>query len=183
MSTETVPSLRGSLLLAAPLLTDPNFSKAVLYLAAHSSKDGAFGYILNKPLDKVVADLLPSEDMGRLSRVPVYLGGPVATDKLSFAALQWSNKRNTLKCQTHLSVDDALYELDMGHEVRAFVGYSGWSEGQLEGELKLRSWITTMPQPVLMAGDDNAGLWSTLLRNMGPKYELLASMPAKPELN
>ena len=183
MSPETVPSLRGSLLLAAPLLTDPNFSKAVLYLAAHSVKDGAFGYILNKPLDKVVSDLLPTEDMGRLARVPVYLGGPVATDKLSFAALQWSNKRNTLKCQTHLSVDDALYELDMGHEVRAFVGYSGWSEGQLEGEIKLRSWITTMPQPIVMTVEDTTCLWGDILKNMGPKYELIASMPAKPSLN
>ncbi|MDB6119664.1 MAG: hypothetical protein JWO08_3445 [Verrucomicrobiaceae bacterium] len=183
MSSETVSSLRGSLLLAAPLLTDPNFSRAVLYLAAHSEKDGAFGYILNRPLDKFVAELLPTEDMGRLARVPVFLGGPVSTDKLSFASLQWSNKRNTLKCQTHLSVDDALYELDMGHEVRAFVGYSGWSEGQLEGELKLRSWITTSPQPILMTGEDITTLWEDILKNMGPKYELLASMPGKPELN
>ncbi len=183
MSSETVSSLRGSLLLAAPLLTDPNFSRAVLYLAAHSQKDGAFGYILNRPLDKFVSELLPTEDMGRLARVPVYLGGPVSTDKLSFASMQWSNKRNTLKCQTHLSVDDALYELDMGHEVRAFVGYSGWSEGQLEGELKLRSWITTSPQPILMTGEDITTLWEDILKNMGPKYELLASMPEKPELN
>ncbi|MDB6140491.1 MAG: hypothetical protein JWO94_3563 [Verrucomicrobiaceae bacterium] len=183
MSSEALSSLRGSLLLAAPLLTDPNFARAVLYLAAHSQKDGAFGYILNRPLDKFVSELLPTEDMGRLARVPVFLGGPVATDKLSFASLQWSNKRNTLKCQTHLSVDDALYELDMGHEVRAFVGYTGWSEGQLEGELKLKSWITTPPQPILVTGEDVASLWGDILKNMGPKYGLIASMPEKPELN
>jgi len=183
MSLDDTTSLRGSLLLAAPLLSDPNFSRAVLYLAAHSEKDGAFGYILNRPLDKKVSDLLPTEDMGRLARIPVFLGGPVATDKLSFASMQWSNKRNTLKCQTHLSVDDALYELDMGHEVRAFVGYTGWSEGQLEGEMKHRSWIATAPNSIVMSAGDVTTLWSDILEKMGPRYDLMSRMPEKPGRN
>ena len=183
MSLDDTTSLRGSLLLAAPLLSDPNFSRAVLYLAAHSEKDGAFGYILNRPLDKKVSDLLPTEDMGRLARIPVFLGGPVATDKLSFASMQWSNKRNTLKCQTHLSVDDALYELDMGHEVRAFVGYTGWSEGQLEGEMKHRSWIATAPNSIVMSAGDGTTLWSDILEKMGPRYDLMSRMPEKPGRN
>ena len=183
MSLDVATSLRGSLLLAAPLLSDPNFARAVLYLAAHSEKDGAFGYILNRPLDKKVSDLLPTEDMGRLARIPVFLGGPVATDKLSFASMQWSNKKNTLKCQTHLSVDDALYELDMGHEVRAFVGYTGWSEGQLEGEMKHRSWIATAPKPIVMSAGDVTTLWSDILEKMGPRYDLMSRMPEKPGMN
>ena len=183
MSLDVATSLRGSLLLAAPLLSDPNFSRTVLYLAAHSEKDGAFGYILNRPLDKTVSELLPTEDMGRLARIPVFLGGPVATDKLSFASMQWSNKKNTLKCQTHLSVDDALYELDMGHEVRAFVGYSGWSEGQLEGEMKHRSWIATPPKPIVMTSGDLTNLWSDILEKMGPRYDLMSRMPEKPGMN
>ncbi len=182
MSTDT-SSLRGSLLLAAPLLTDPNFSRTVLYLAAHSEKEGAFGYILNRPLDKTVSELLPKEDMGRLARIPVFHGGPVAEDKLSFASLQWSSEKKTLKCQTHLSVDDALYELDMGHEVRAFVGYSGWSEGQLEGEMKHRAWIATAPKPIVMTSGDFTTLWSDILGKMGPTYELMSRMPEKPGMN
>ena len=176
-------SLRGSLLLAAPLMRDPNFSRAVLYLAAHTNKEGAFGYILNRPLDKVVSDLLPSGEMRSLSQVPVYLGGPVSTDKLSFASLQWDNKHNTLACKTHLAVEDAEFELKLGHDVRAFVGYSGWSEGQLEKELKRHSWIVSTPQAVVVTADDPASLWSDILIDMGPKYELIAQMPERPELN
>ena len=183
MSLDDTTSLRGSLLLAAPLLSDPNFSRAVLYLAAHSEKDGAFGYILNRPLDKKVSDLLPTEDMGRLARIPVFLGGPVATDKLSFASMQWSNKRNTLKCQTHLSVADALHALSLGHDVRGFVGYSGWSGGQLESELEVRSWITTSARPLVLTVEKPAQMWSAILKDMGPVYQVMAGMPEDVSLN
>jgi putative transcriptional regulator len=176
-------SLRGSLLLAAPLLRDPNFARSVLYLAAHTDKDGAFGYILNRPLDKTVSDLIPVQEMRNLARVPVYLGGPVSTDKLSFASLEWSNHRNTLKCKTHLAVEDAQHELSLGHDVRAFVGYSGWSEGQLEKELQHRSWIVTPPQSVIVTAEDPTSLWSDILIDLGPKYELIARMPDQPDLN
>jgi len=177
------PSLRGSLLLAAPTLRDPHFARSVLYLAAHSGKEGAFGYILNRPLEKTVADLLPGNEMRKLARVRVYLGGPVSTDKLSFASLKWSNQRNTLNCKTHLAVEDAQHELDLGHDVRAFVGYSGWSEGQLEKELKLRSWIVTPPPAAIITAEDPTALWSDILIDMGPRYELIAKMPERLDMN
>lgn len=176
-------SLKGSLLLAAPLMKDPNFSRTVLYLAGHTGSDGAFGYILNRPLDKQVSDLIASTEMTNLADVPVYLGGPVSTDKLSFASLEWSPKSNTLKCRTHLAVEDAIEELTLGHDVRAFVGYSGWSEGQLEKELKHRSWIVTQPHAVVMSNEDPSHLWSDILIDMGPRYELMSQMPEKPEMN
>jgi len=180
MATQT---LRGSLLLAAPLLRDPNFARSVLYLAAHTAKEGAFGYILNRPLDKVVSELLPSASMSRLGQVPVYLGGPVSTDKLSFASLARSEKTHRLKLKTHLSVDDAAFEIDCGNEVRAFVGYSGWSEGQLEKELKHRSWIITEPDADIIAPDNSTEIWGEILTALGPQYELMSRMPERPELN
>ena len=164
-------------------MRDPNFSRTVLYLAAHSEKNGAFGYILNRPLDKVVSELMPTSAPKKLARVPVFHGGPVGTDKLSFASLAWSNKRQALSCRTHLSVEDAGYELALGHDVRAFVGYSGWSEGQLEKELKRQSWIVTEPQPVVVDTDDNNALWAEVLINLGPRFALVAETPEKPELN
>lgn len=179
----TSSTLKGTLLLAAPLMKDPNFSRAVLYLAGHTGSDGAFGYILNRPLDKQVSDLIASHEMSQLAEVPVFLGGPVSTDKLSFASLEWSDKHNTLRCKTHLAVEDALTELERGHDVRAFVGYSGWSEGQLERELKHHSWIVTTPAAVVLSNPDPTTLWSDILIDMGPKYELMAQMPERPELN
>lgn len=175
-------SLSGSLLVAAPSLRDPNFFHAVLILAAHHSNDGAFGYILNRPLDKKVADLIEDKNLGSLGKVPIYLGGPVGTNKLSFAALEWNLEKDQLTVQTHLSTEQAKLEIARGSIVRGFVGYSGWSEGQLENELEQKSWITCPPLPQVL--DKKQGdLWATILDDLGPYYKLLAMMPDDVTLN
>lgn len=181
--SDSIHPLQGALLLAAPLLKDPNFSRSVLYLAAHSKKEGAFGYILNRPLDKVVSDLLSGEKLGTLGKVPVYLGGPVATDKLSFASLEWNESRQTMVCKTHLSMEDAQFEINLGNDVRGFVGYAGWGSGQLEKELKLRSWIVAAPEKKVMDPEEPTSLWTDILMEMGPRFQLLAGTPENPELN
>ncbi len=173
----------GSLLLAAPSLRDPNFFHTVLLLAAHNAQDGAFGYILNRPLDKQVSDLLEDQDLGPLADVPVFLGGPVGTNKLSFAALDWNSRKRCLQVQTHLSTDQAIRELNKGRVVRGFVGYSGWSEGQLENELEQHSWIACKPIKSVISDAQPANLWNTILADLGPYYNLLARMPSDPSLN
>ena len=175
--------LAGTLLLASPVMDDPNFARTVIFMAAHNQKDGAFGYILNRPLEQRVADLLPDQDLGSLGEVKVFMGGPVATDKLAFAALHWNKRRRTLRCQTHLSVADALHALSLGHDVRGFVGYSGWSGGQLENELELRSWITTRAQALVLTVETPAQMWSAILEELGPVYKVMAKMPEDVGLN
>ena len=178
-----LPSFAGSLLLANPTMRDPNFARAVIFMAAHHASEGAFGYILNRPLDKQVADLLPDQELGALGHVPVYLGGPVSTDKLAFAALRWNAKKRTLRCLTHLSVQDAVHELGMGHEVRGFVGYSGWAGGQLETELERNSWIISPPRRAILTAQEPAHLWNDILSDMGPTYRLMSRMPDDVSLN
>jgi putative transcriptional regulator len=177
------PSFAGSLLLANPTMRDPNFSRAVIFMAAHNTEDGAFGYILNRPLEKRVSDLLPDQDLGSLGQVPVFLGGPVSTDKLAFAALRWNPKKRTLRCLTHLSVQDAVHEISMGHEVRGFVGYSGWSGGQLESELEKNSWIISPPKRTILTTEEPTLLWRDILGEMGPTYQLMSRMPDDVSLN
>lgn len=175
--------LTGNLLLAVPSMRDPNFSRAVIFMAAHTPKEGAFGYVLNRPLDQRVADLLPDQSLGALGQVPVFIGGPVATDKLAFASLHWNRKEGTLRCQTHLSVTDAQHELSMGHDVRGFVGYSGWAEGQIEEEIKRRSWIVTPSSRSILTTKPITKMWTTVLEEMGPVYQLIAHTPEKLGLN
>ncbi len=181
-SDENSP-LAGNLLLAVPSLRDPNFSRTVVFMAAHSADEGAFGYVLNRPLGQRVADLLPDQELGALGQIPVFIGGPVATDKLAFASLHWNRKRGTLRCQTHLSVHDAMHELSMGHVVRGFVGYSGWGKGQLEEEIKSRSWIISPPQRIVLNAKAHEKLWMSVLNEMGPVYRLIGNTPEKVELN
>ena len=175
--------LRGSLILADPSLTDPNFERTVLLLTEHDSEDGALGFVLNRPLGKTVTDVLSPKEFSPLCDIPVYLGGPVSTGQLTFASFHWRGEQG-LTYETHLSADQAKCQLAEGFDVRAFVGYAGWTGGQLENELSQNAWITRRPDDILFLPDTPPkNLWSTLLRTMGPFYRLLAEMPADPSKN
>jgi len=186
MESEDQPqiNLTGSLLLADPSLRDPGFGRSVVLLARHAATEGASGFIINKPLGKSVSDLVTLDELEGLSAVPVYLGGPVSTEQLTFASMTWRDDPGTLDYETHLSSEDAAHRLQEGFSIRAFVGYSGWSEGQLESEIEGRSWIIKKPDVVIadIAACDE-GLWAKQLRSMGPYYQLLAGSPDDPSLN
>lgn len=175
--------LRGSLLLADPSLRDPGFHRTVLLLTDHHHEEGAHGYILNHPFGKRAGELLTAPEFKPLADVPVFVGGPVSQEQLTFAALSWNPSSGTLTWATHLTQDDAVQRLENGETVRAFVGYSGWTGGQLESELKRRSWITCKPDKAVLRPDNSAQLWSDLLSRMGPWYHLLSRMPDDPSLN
>jgi putative transcriptional regulator len=176
-------NLRGALILADPSLRDPNFARTVLLLTDHEVDQGAHGYVLNRPMGKKVGDLLKDPAFQGLAEVPIFHGGPVSPERLTFALLAWDEAAGRLAFTTHLSVDDAKNHRQGGGEVRAFVGYSGWGEGQLENELRQRAWITRKPAREVVSMTRPDTLWEDLLRSMGPHYGLLAKMPDDPSLN
>ena len=177
-------NLTGSLLIADPSLRDPGFGRSVVLLAQHDAEEGASGFIINKPIGKTVADLVTLLEHDGLAEVPVYLGGPVSTEQLTFASMTWRDDSETLDYETRLTPDDALHRLEEGFSIRAFVGYSGWSEGQLESELQERSWIIKNPDETVAEVDAcDEKLWGEQLRSMGPYYQMLADSPDDPSLN
>src|SRR3982074_2724973 len=99
-------SFAGSLLVAHPNMLDPNFRRAVLFVSAHEPDEGALGVILNRPLDKQVADLVSETPPDGLADVPVFLGGPVGRNQLMFAAFEWE-KGQGLKINHSVNVDEA----------------------------------------------------------------------------
>ena len=134
-------SLKGSLMLADPSLIEPTFRQSVLLLTEHSEQ-GAYGYILNRPIGKTVGDLLTEASFEELKDIPVFMGGPVSMEHLTFSAIAWSDYGDSLQFVTHLSAQEALMHQMEGFSIRAFVGFSEWDEGQLEDELEEETWIT-----------------------------------------
>src|SRR6266849_1136393 len=108
---ETPRSLAGSLLVAHPNMLDPNFRRTVLFISAHDPNDGALGVIINRPLDKQVADLVTEAPPEGLADVPVFLGGPVGKDQLMFAAFEWQ-KGKGLKLNHNVGLKEANEEAD-----------------------------------------------------------------------
>ena len=171
-------SLAGSLLIAHPTLLDPNFRKGVLFLSTNDAQEGSFGLPLNRPAGRAVGDLLPDKKLGKLARVPVFVGGPVAMDQLVFASFKWHSETQVLECQHHLVIDAATEAArDEAVIVRAFVGYAGWSKGQLEGELAQRAWLVQKPDPTVLELDRCPTLWRDLTSSFGPWFRLAAEAP------
>lgn len=177
-------SLAGSLLIAHPGLLDPNFRRSVLFISANDAQDGSFGLTLNRPAGRTVGELLPAKDLGPLGRVPVFIGGPVANDQLVFASFRWHAETERLECQHHLVIDEAAEAIhDESLVVRAFVGYAGWSKGQLEGELAQRSWLVGKAPREVLDLERCPTLWREITSSYGPWFRLLAEAPEEPGRN
>lgn len=181
--SENSRSFAGQLLVAHPNMLDPNFRRSVLFISAHDEEDGAVGVIINRPLDKHVSELVSDNAPKALADVPVFLGGPVATDQLMFAAFDWKGG-DSLRLNQDVAIEAALH-LD-GPErqsIRAFVGYAGWTAGQLEKELEQHAWLLQKPDRAALAPEKLPKLWFEIMRNLGPWFKMLAAAPDDPSLN
>ena len=177
------PSIAGSLLIAHPNLHDPNFRRSVLFISAHTAEDGALGVILNRPLEKRVHELVSETPPPGLDEVPVYLGGPVGKNQLMFAAFEWDGATK-LKLNHNVNVDEAFERAVKDRAaIRAFVGYAGWSAGQLEAEIEQNAWVVQKPTRTLLKPEKLPRLWFDIMRKLGPWFKMLSAAPDDPSLN
>ena len=178
-------SLAGMLLLAHPALSDKNFRRTVVLLAAHDPDSGAMGVILNRPMGRSLGEAVEGFSRSALGGVPLYQGGPVETDRVLFAA--WRRDASQRRLQVHFGIDrdtaERLLRESPETSVRAFLGHSGWSSGQLEGELKGDGWIVRRPDFVILSGPQGVALWRELLNPVSPQLRLLADAPDEPGKN
>jgi putative transcriptional regulator len=175
----------GSLLIAHPGLLDPNFRRSVLFISQNDPAEGSFGLILNRPSGRRVSDFLPDrEDIAPLRELPVFLGGPVGRDQLLFAAFEWEPLEETFECRHHVGLQEAIemHENDTAI-IRPFIGYAGWSKGQLEAELAQHAWLLKRPEEDLLNLKKIDHLWRDLLGTFGAKFRLIADSPENPSLN
>jgi putative transcriptional regulator len=163
-------SLQGQLLVASPKLVDPNFFHAVVLLVQHND-EGALGLVLNRPLQTTVQEMW--EEVGESDceiDQPLHQGGPcegplmVVHGARSSAEIEVSD--GVYFCTSRDRIE-ALIEQGKasagGRGIKFFVGYSGWTAGQLEAELREGSWLTINANPkAVFQGDEH--LWSDLVR-------------------
>ena len=178
-----VVNLAGQLLVAHPAMQDPNFRRSVVLLSAHGD-DGAMGVVLNRPLGKQLGDLNPQFAASVLAQVPLFQGGPVQTEQLILAAWQPEPLAATVKLYFGIDVEKAeALQNEAGVRLRAFLGYSGWSKGQLENELRHNTWVVTPVGPDLLDRTEGQGLWRTILGGLSPEWKLMANEPDDPATN
>ncbi len=182
-------SLAGKLLVASLSLTDPNFFRTVVLVCKHD-EEGALGLVLNRPLELEPVEFhLP--EWGSLAAGPgvVFHGGPVETT----AALVLGRYTQPLAPGLPNAVTgrSALLDLSLPLEelapqleaVRLFAGYSGWSGGQLEGELEQEAWFVVDPLEDDLYSNEPQLLWRTVLRRQPGKLAMFAWAPEDPNVN
>lgn len=176
-------SLAGQLLLAHPALQEPTFRRTVILLSAHND-EGAMGVVLNRPLGRQLAELNAEFALGPLAGVPLYSGGPVSPDQLIIVSWQWLQAEEAF--QLHFGIEpEKAAELvgTPGVVVRGFLGYAGWSGGQLENEMKHDTWFVATVDGEELERADDVVLWRRILGSLDPDLKLQAGEPDDPALN
>lgn len=179
---------KGKLLIAEPSLTgDVSFNRSVVLLAEHN-EEGSVGFILNKPLNYSMNDLVDEIEVP----FPVYNGGPVEQDNLYFIhkvpdliphsveisdGIYWGGDFET----TVMLVNSGKISQK---DIRFFLGYSGWASLQLDQELDSKSWIVVVNkyESEIIQQPANS-FWRDKMMELGGQYLLWSNAPENPSLN
>lgn len=180
---------QGSILISEPFLQDAYFQRSVVLLVEHNTQ-GSMGFVLNKKTDLIVNTFFP--ELEEYPEIPIYLGGPVSANRLFFI-----HSLGDLIVPGSVKIKDRLYfdgdfealkrYIQNGHsiegKVKFFLGYSGWTEGQLGNEISKNSWVVShaAKENVLLA--DGESFWKNSLEQLGSNYEAWTKYPKDPYLN
>lgn len=178
---------KGKLLISEPFLADSFFNRSLVYLTEHNDL-GSVGFILNKSVNIKLNDAI--EGFGNWD-ANLTMGGPVAPDTLHFLHtlgdmvpgsvwigdnIYWGGDVDVIK--------ELIKSGTLGrHDIRFFLGYSGWGVGQLEKELKEDSWVIGNASGTAIMTYRTEDTWKMVLRNMNNKYKIWADFPESPEMN
>lgn len=178
---------KGRILISEPFLPDTFFNRSIVYLTDHTA-EGSVGFILNKKIDIKMSSAVSGFDKWNED---INMGGPVAPDTLHYL----HTLGEIVPGSVHIGENiwwggdiDAIRELIRkgritSNQVRFFLGYSGWSAGQLEKELGENSWVIAKVRSEIIMGNRGDDAWKRILRSFRNKYRLWADFPESPDMN
>lgn len=175
----------GTMLLANTDLLEPTFRRSVIYIVEHN-EGGTLGVVLNRPSETAVYNVLPQ--WAKLASKPktMFIGGPVKRDAaLCLATLRAGFDASGVPGLRHVQGRIVMVDLDVEPDmlapllegVRIFAGYSGWTIGQLDGEIERDDWIVLSALPSDVLAEPRVDLWSRVLRRQPLPLSLRASHP------
>lgn len=178
---------KGRLLISEPYLPDPNFERTIILLC-ENNEDGSFGFVLNKPSLANVSELM--EDIKNYE-LPAMVGGPVQQDTLHYIH-RFASLEEAVEIAPGIfwggNFEKLLFLLEtrqMPHkDIKFFLGYSGWTAGQLEEELEQDSWIVSdQVSEELIFDTAPESMWKKTLTIMGGRFSVYSNYPKDPRLN
>lgn len=176
----------GKILIAQPFMKDSVFTRSVVFLCEHN-EEGSVGFVLNQPTGMSIEDAVPEMHAPDMM---VGQGGPVELDTLHMLhqlpgeiggnevipGIYWGGSFDTLQQQMLIGQVGTT-------DVKFFVGYSGWSKGQLVDELKSGSWLIGDVSKELLFETHHEQIWEQAVNSLGREYQYLNNLPVDPQLN
>jgi len=179
---------KGKLLIADPsILSDMFFNRSTVLLVEHNV-DGTIGFILNKPLQFKLNELIPEIEI----EFNIFNGGPVEQDNLYFI----HNVPNLIA--NSILVTDEIYwcgdfeiikrlinnkEIDESN-IQFYLGYTGWASGQLLEEIKSKFWVLDKNEIRYDVLNKNyLNLWKDKIQELGGEYLIWSNAPENPLFN
>lgn len=179
---------RGMVLLSEPFLVDDFFTRSVVLLC-EQGPEGAFGFVLNNYTDLSFMDINPQyPDIP----VKISIGGPVKPDHLyilhtlDHAQIGGQHIVNDIYLGGDFEMLLNMIQVDSEilNHVRLFLGYSGWTAGQLEDELEEKSWLVVpSPKSTVIMDTSIESIWGDLMQSQGGVYKLMSKFPLDPRMN
>ena len=181
---------KGSLLIANPVLPDPNFSRTVILLCDHDEQ-GSFGLVINRSIQLKAPDLFLNINILKSYNEKIYLGGPVSQSVVFFlcrspsAAGKLDEVCSGVYLGSNLETLESLYASleNPEQDIRFYLGYSGWSGGQLAEEMEQNSWLVQKANEQFIFLDSESLIWPQAVNSLGEKYQYLTKAPVNPQWN
>ena len=181
---------KGSLLIANPVLPDPNFSRTVILLCDHDEQ-GSFGLVINRSTQLKAPDLFLNINILKSYNEKIYLGGPVSQSMVFFlcrspsAAGKLDEVCSGVYLGSNLETLESLYASleNPEQDIRFYLGYSGWSGGQLAEEMEQNSWLVQRANEQFIFLDSESSIWPKAVNSLGEKYQYLTKAPVNPQWN
>ena len=179
---------KGKVLISEPFLQDNYFKRALILITEHSDEEGTVGFVLNKPIDIAINEII---DNFPKSNASLSLGGPVNTNTLHYLHTLGDIIPNSNKVIGNVNwggdfdvVERLITSGNIANsQIKFFLGYSGWSPSQLEKELEEDAWLVSELSAEEIMAPMNRNYWKRHLESKGVKYKMWSKFPEDPEMN
>jgi putative transcriptional regulator len=157
---------KGKFLVASRSLQDPNFAETVILLVDYD-RDGALGVVVNRPTDVALIEALPEVRELRRRKDVIYLGGPVARDRMLLLVRTREQPPQSRRVFDRVfasgSLDALRKSMARGDSIRAYAGYTGWGPGQLDLEVGRGDWLIGPADSNAVFAERPTTVWDTLI--------------------
>ncbi|MCL2131360.1 MAG: YqgE/AlgH family protein [Lentimicrobiaceae bacterium] len=186
-SLTQTPLQSGKLLVAVPLKGDFFFDRSVILLVEHNEK-GSFGITLNKDLPLTLKNIFPDTQN---EHIPVWWGGPVDVNMLFFLHSYGDLLKGSIPVTDTIhygaSAADLLHSIKKEildeNLIRFYLGYAGWTDGQLEEEINQKLWVVADWDEKKFFDPNNKLCWNSVVESLGSDFSSWLDTPEEPYLN